>query len=121
PIGFVSDHVEVIWDLDREAAQTAQDAGLFFARVRTPGTDPRFVADLADLIRERLAAEPDRFTGLADVPRRPDYCPAGCCVNARATRPTTAAVDSFADWATVDVNPERLVASGITGVGTTSP
>jgi len=119
PIGFVSDHVEVVWDLDWEAAQTAREAGLFFARVRTPGTDPRFVADLAALIRQRLAAEPDRFTGLAGVPRRPDFCPSACCVNARVTRPTTGAVDSFADWAAVDVGPERLVASGIPGVGAT--
>ena len=44
PIGFVSDHVEVIWDLDNEAAQAAQQAGLAFWRVATPGTDARFVA-----------------------------------------------------------------------------
>ena len=54
PIGFVSDHVEVVWDLDNEAAETAEKHGLFFARVRTPGTDPRFVAELADLVQERL-------------------------------------------------------------------
>ena len=50
PIGFVSDHVEVIWDLDHEAADAAADRGLCFWRVPTPGTDPRFVASLADLI-----------------------------------------------------------------------
>ena len=54
PIGFVSDHVEVVWDLDNEAAETAAKHGLFFARVRTPGTDPRFVGALADLVEERL-------------------------------------------------------------------
>ena len=42
PIGFVSDHVEVVWDLDNEAAETAAEHGLFFARVGTPGVDPRF-------------------------------------------------------------------------------
>ncbi|HEY7815779.1 MAG TPA: ferrochelatase [Nakamurella sp.] len=119
PIGFVSDHVEVIWDLDREAADTAQAAGLFFARVRTPGTDPRFVADLATLIRDRLSATTDTFPGLAGVMRRPDFCATGCCVNARATRPTTAAADSRSDWAAVGVSPERLAASGIPGVGPT--
>ncbi len=117
PIGFVSDHVEVIWDLDREAADTAWEAGLFFARVGTPGTDPRFVGDLAGLIRERLTAAPGRFPGLAGVPRRPDFCATGCCVNARVTRPTTAAVDSAADWSGLDVDPRRLAASGIAGAG----
>ena len=134
PIGFVSDHVEVIWDLDREAAETAHGAGLFFARVGTPGTDPRFVADLAALIRERLtaadaatasttaadAATAAGFAGLVGVPRRPDFCAAGCCVNARATRPTTAAADSGSDWSAGDVSPERLRASGIPGVSATS-
>ena len=114
-------------------ADTAQEAGLFFARVRTPGTDPRFVADLAALIRHRLDAgesadsaesvgsDPttDRLPGLAGVTRRPDFCAPGCCVNARVTRPTTAAVDSAADWRSLAVDPARLVASGIPGVDAT--
>jgi ferrochelatase len=129
PIGFVSDHVEVIWDLDREAAQTAQEAGLFFARVGTPGTDPRFVADLAALIRQRLgaadpasatAADDDGFPGLAGVTHRPDFCATRCCVNARVTRPTTAAVDSATDWQGLAVDRDRLAASGIPGVESTS-
>jgi len=120
PIGFVSDHVEVIWDLDREAAQTARDAGLFFARVRTPGTDARFVADLAALVGQRLSAVDDGFAGLPGIARRPDVCASRCCVNARVTRPTTAGADSQSDWAAVDVSSERLVASGIPGVGATS-
>src|SRR5699024_10501184 len=44
PIGFVTDHVEVIWDLDTEAKETAQEQQLAFRRVATSGTDPRFVA-----------------------------------------------------------------------------
>lgn len=130
PIGFVSDHVEVIWDLDREAADTAREAGLFFARVGTPGTDHRFVADLAAVIRQRLAAAEDtdntdtdtgsRFPGLTGVIRRPDLCASRCCVNARVTRPTTAAVDSAIDWRGLAVDPDRLAASGIAGVETTS-
>lgn len=121
PIGFVSDHVEVIWDLDREAADTAQAAGLFFARVGTPGTDPRFVAELAALIRERLSGPDASAGGLAGAIRRPDFCASRCCVNARVTRPTTAAVDSAADWQGLDVDGERLAASGIPGVCATSP
>jgi len=138
PIGFVSDHVEVVWDLDNEAAATAAAHDLFFARVGTPGTDPRFVSALADLVVERLdrQSEPDPHSagakGVATVadtaaatvvgpdpvtglPRRPDFCAAGCCVNSRVTRPTTAAVDSAADWSGLEVDPARLAASGIRG------
>jgi ferrochelatase len=116
PIGFVSDHVEVVWDLDNEAAETAEQHGLFFARVRTPGTDPRFVADLADLVQERLGQAVPQPAPLAGAARRPDFCAAGCCVNSRVTRPTTAAEDSAADWAGLDIDPARLVASGIRGL-----
>ena len=120
PIGFISDHVEVVWDLDHEAAQTAAGLGLFFGRVGTPGTDARFVAALADLIEERLdgtssgAAAPARAIGTGIGPR-PDFCASRCCVNARETRPTTAAVDSAADWRDLAVDAARLAASGIRG------
>jgi ferrochelatase len=126
PIGFVSDHVEVVWDLDNEAAETAASHQLFFARVGTPGTDPRFVSALADLVEERLDQQPDRTSpdpiGPDPIPdpvtgirRRPDFCATGCCVNSRVTRPTTAAVDSAADWSGVPVDPAKLAASGIRG------
>ncbi|MET0862810.1 MAG: ferrochelatase, partial [Nakamurella sp.] len=118
PIGFVSDHVEVVWDLDNEAAETAEKHSLFFARVRTPGTDPRFVAELADLVQERLGLDVPSSPPLKDAARRPDFCAAGCCVNSRVTRPTTAAQDSAADWAGLDVDPAKLIASGIRGVPT---
>ncbi|MBK0330874.1 ferrochelatase [Brachybacterium sp. MASK1Z-5] len=99
PIGFVSDHVEVIWDLDTEAAQTARDEGLSFLRLPTPGTDPRFVAALADLVEERMRADAPRgcatdFGGTADV------CGTGCCLSGSSrssARPTTSALDSAAD------------------------
>ncbi len=52
PIGFVSDHVEVLYDLDHAAAASAAAAGLVFARVGTPGTHPAFTALLADLVEE---------------------------------------------------------------------
>ncbi len=119
PIGFVSDHVEVVWDLDHEAADTATGHGLFFVRVGTPGTDPRFVTALADLIEERLDARSDTdqvsFDAPTGMPRRPDFCATACCVNSRVTRPTTAAVDSATDWRGVAVDPARLAASGIRG------
>jgi protoporphyrin/coproporphyrin ferrochelatase len=77
PIGFGSDHLEVCWDLDVEAAQTAQRLGLRFARAGTPGDDPRFVAMICDLIQERLdPAHPRARLGAVPVW---DACPDGCC------------------------------------------
>ncbi len=112
PIGFVSDHVEVIWDLDHEAAGSAGDRGLLFWRVPTPGTDPRFVASLADLVAERVGRGLPREPVL-DLARRPDVCPPGCCVNLRATKPTTAGQDSADDWAGTGISQADLTASGI--------
>ncbi|OCG75665.1 ferrochelatase [Microbacterium sediminis] len=84
PLGFVSDHMEVMWDLDNEALASAADAGLRAVRTRTPGTHPAFVAGLVDLIEERLngtpAAERPHVTDLGpwyDVSRPGD------CENAR--------------------------------------
>ncbi|SDO22468.1 ferrochelatase [Nakamurella panacisegetis] len=114
PVGFVSDHVEVVWDLDNEALDTATSLGLWFHRVATPGTDPRFVSALVDLLMDRLepALAPPRISATG-CPARPDFCAAQCCVNARGPKPTTAAVDSAADWQQLDVDPARLAASGI--------
>jgi ferrochelatase len=54
PIGFVCDHVEVLYDLDVEAAQTARDAGVALARASSAGVHPAFIAALADRVREAL-------------------------------------------------------------------
>ena len=54
PLGFVSDHMEVLWDLDTEAMDAAAEAGLRAVRTPTPGIDPAYVAGLVDLIEERL-------------------------------------------------------------------
>jgi ferrochelatase len=88
PIGFVSDHMEVIFDLDTEAAATARELGLPFARAATAGTHPAFVEALVDLLAERAAAargevvdEPEMVAGVAAVGRF--ACPAGCCPNLR--------------------------------------
>ncbi|MGO1306931.1 MAG: ferrochelatase [Microbacterium gubbeenense] len=58
PLGFVSDHMEVLWDLDNEAKESAEEAGLAFARTRTPGVHPAYVAGLIDLVEERLNGTP---------------------------------------------------------------
>ncbi|NJC57196.1 ferrochelatase [Brevibacterium marinum] len=55
PIGFISDHMEVVFDLDTEAKETAADLDLAFTRVATVGTHPRFVSSLVDLVEERIA------------------------------------------------------------------
>jgi ferrochelatase len=76
PIGFVSDHLEVIWDLDNEALATAKHLGLGYARAGTPGTDPKFVAMIRELVLERTTAKPRQRLGTLPVW---DQCPANCC------------------------------------------
>jgi ferrochelatase len=88
PIGFVSDHLEVIWDLDNEAAETARNQGLGYARAATPGTDPRFVAMVRDLVLERTAGTGRERLGTLPIW---DTCPVGCCPTPqRPTRPVPA-------------------------------
>jgi ferrochelatase len=90
PIGFVSDHMEVVYDLDTEARATAEKAGIEFARAATAGLDPRFVSMVRDLLVERAAVERGREVRRAAVGALPpswDRCPAGCCPNARGPRP----------------------------------
>jgi protoporphyrin/coproporphyrin ferrochelatase len=54
PLGFVSDHLEVLWDLDHEARERATALGMSFARVPTPGTDPRFAEMVVELVAEQV-------------------------------------------------------------------
>ncbi len=77
PIGFVSDHLEVLWDLDNEAAATAARLGLAYARAATPGTDPRFVSMIRELVTERLDPSTPRRR-LGTLPTW-DFCADGCC------------------------------------------
>ncbi len=77
PTGFVSDHLEVLWDLDNEARDTAAELGLQFVRASTAGTDPAFVAGLADLVEEQLAGRPPAAVG--ELGLCGQDCPAGCC------------------------------------------
>jgi protoporphyrin/coproporphyrin ferrochelatase len=90
PIGFVSDHLEVVYDLDTEAMATAERLGLDAVRVPTPGTDPRFVAMVRDLLLERAAVERGECADRAVVGGEPalwDRCAVGCCPNPRGDRP----------------------------------
>jgi ferrochelatase len=55
PIGFVSDHLEILWDLDVEARERAEELGLLLERIRSLNDDPAFVAGLAALVREAVS------------------------------------------------------------------
>jgi len=95
PIGFVSDHMEVVYDLDTQAAATAEELGLPFVRAATAGIDPRFVSLVRDLILERAAAERGAEVARAYVGTLgpcADLCAVGCCPNPRADRPALGGV-----------------------------
>jgi len=84
PLGFVSDHMEVKWDLDTEAMETAEELGVFATRVPTPGVHPAYVSGLVDLVLERVNGTPtaDRPALTALGPWY-DVCRPGCCENVR--------------------------------------
>ena len=85
PIGFVSDHMEVAFDLDTEAAEAAEEAGLAFVRTPTPGVREAFVEGIVDLIEERLQGRPNaERPHVTDLPGAFDVCRPGCCENVRA-------------------------------------
>jgi len=85
PLGFVSDHMEVLWDLDTEAMEAAEEAGIRAVRTPTPGVDPAFVSGLVDLVQERRNGTPavDR-PHLTDLGPWFDVCRPACCENVRA-------------------------------------
>jgi ferrochelatase len=69
PVGFVADHIEVVWDLDHELASQAKEAGMAFARAATPNADRRFARLAADLVDElRYGRTPNRMSGPDPVP-----------------------------------------------------
>ena len=78
PIGFLTDHLEVLWDLDTEAASLAAELGLGFARAATAGADLRFVRMVRDLVVERREAASVR-PALGVLGASHDVCPADCC------------------------------------------
>ncbi|SJN23979.1 Ferrochelatase, protoheme ferro-lyase [Microbacterium esteraromaticum] len=85
PVGFMSDHMEVLWDLDTEAREAADDAGLRFTRTPTPGVSASFVAGIVDLIQERLEGRPaSERAHVTDLGPWYDVCRPGCCENIRA-------------------------------------
>lgn len=95
PLGFVSDHMEVVWDLDTEALETCRALGLAATRVPTPGTHRKFVDGLVDLISERTITNhvSDR-PAMTDLGPWYDVCRPGCCANFRGEKPTIAGADT---------------------------
>jgi protoporphyrin/coproporphyrin ferrochelatase len=85
PVGFISDHLEVVYDLDVEAARTAGRLGLPLARAATPGTDPRFVSMITELVAERQDGAPPRALG--SLGPLTGTCGPGCCESGRPARP----------------------------------
>ncbi len=78
PIGFVTEHMEVVYDLDVEAAGLCEELGLGMVRAGVVGTHPRFVAMIGELILERIEDQPERLA-LGSLGPSPDVCPAECC------------------------------------------
>jgi ferrochelatase len=78
PIGFVSDHMEVVYDLDTEAVELARELDLRLFRAPTAGTHPQFVSMIRDLIETRLDPTGPRLA-LGPAPAWGDQCPLGCC------------------------------------------
>ena len=84
PLGFVSDHMEVKWDLDNEALTSASEAGLAAVRVPTPGIHPAYVSGLVDLVLERVQARPaEERPAVTKLGPWYDVCRPGCCENVR--------------------------------------
>ncbi|MCB0320192.1 MAG: ferrochelatase, partial [Bdellovibrionales bacterium] len=78
PIGFVSDHMEVMNDLDVEAQELAHELGMKMLRAGTPGSHPKFTELVCDLIAERLEAKNSRLA-VGNLAASHDVCPANCC------------------------------------------
>ncbi|MEI2775414.1 MAG: ferrochelatase [Tetrasphaera sp.] len=91
PIGFVSDHMEVRYDLDTEARAQAEALGIRLERAPTLGIDPRFVSALADLAFARAAEARGESSSVPQCP--PPTCPADCCPNPRGELATRCAAD----------------------------
>ena len=96
PVGFLSDHMEVRYDLDTEAAAKAAELGLLVRRSSTVGADPRFAAAVRDLVVERARTERGQAgprRALGDLGASHDVCPVGCCPS-RTPKPAAAGADS---------------------------
>jgi ferrochelatase len=79
PIGFVSDHMEIVYDLDTKARQLCEQLGLSMVRAKTAGTHPAFIKMIRELILERTApSKPPRYLGSCGPSH--DVCATDCCL-----------------------------------------
>ena len=83
PIGFISDHMEVVYDLDTEAKALSRKLGMNFIRAATVGTHPRFIKMVNELIDERLGGLTPR-QALGKYGPCEDFCPVDCCPMGRS-------------------------------------
>jgi ferrochelatase len=86
PIGFISDHLEVLYDLDTEAKHLCDELGINMVRAATVGTHPRFIRMIRELVEERMSVAPNRLA-LGPLGPSRDVCPDDCCIYA-PNRPT---------------------------------
>ncbi|HMP73699.1 MAG TPA: ferrochelatase [Kiritimatiellia bacterium] len=86
PIGFLSDHMEVLFDLDTEARELSEELGITMIRAKTSSDHPRFAPMLRELIEERLLDLPTRRT-VGEMPPKHDVCPEACCLSGRPEHP----------------------------------
>ena len=86
PIGFVSDHMEVVYDLDTEARTLSDELGLNMIRAACVGTHPKFIAMIRELILERMDQDPERRS-LGSLGASHDVCSEGCCPVTSTARP----------------------------------
>ncbi len=86
PIGFVSDHMEVMFDLDEEASTLCREKGIQFSRVPTIGVHPQFISMIRELIVERMTPGSDR-PAIGQYGPNHDVCPVNCCLYPQPTRP----------------------------------
>lgn len=89
PIGFLSDHIEVLFDLDEEAMTTCREVGIRMVRAATVGTHPDFVHMVSELIQERINHLPLR-PAIGQYPASHDVCPVDCCPAPVLRRPFAA-------------------------------
>jgi ferrochelatase len=92
PVGFVSDHIEVVFDLDTELAEQAEKLGVRLARAATAGSDPRFIRMIVELIAEQVEGAAPRELGngpRGGVGCNGSLCAPGCCEPPARRRPAS--------------------------------
>lgn len=87
PIGFVSDHMEVLFDLDTEAKEACAEHGVGFTRVPSVGTHPEFIKMIRELLQERLGLTSEKAS-IGQYGPNHDVCPVDCCLYPRPARPS---------------------------------